>query len=207
MNSRAWQQLARSHIVGRIPGLLLSGSLLHLPDTAWLLRGVAMVASASSDSFGLWAFVQPLYVPADRLVFRYGRRLTRVGDRHQATWPAQSATVVGAEIAASVRAQAMPLLLGVRAPADLLALVRRQPASGSDLDHLEAGAYSAILAEDLPAVQLLGRQMRDLPPALGAEEQSHRMRRVLARFERDAASAVALLRCWRDETAQALRIP
>ncbi len=207
MNTRAWQDLARAHLLGKLPGMVLTGPLLHLPDTAWLLRGVAMVGSVSAESFRLWAFVQPLYVPADRLMFRYGRELSRVGDRGATSWPARRSRAVAAEIVTAVRAQGLPLLLGVRTPADLLALIREYSQASTDLGHLEATAGSAILSGDGARVRLVGQQLRELPPALARTEAAQRIRNLLAGFEQDAGGAVSTLRCRRDETARALHLP
>lgn len=206
MNSRAWQELARAYVVDRVQGLVLTRSLLHVPDTTWLLRGVAMVASADSESFTLWAFVQPLYVPANRLVFRFGRQLTRVAGQ-ETSWPALPVAALGHEIATVLRSQALPLVIGVSSPADLLAVIRREPDSALDPALLEAGTYSAILAEDVTAVRLFSRQMRDVRPVAAPAAELVRLRRVLAGYERDAASTIAQLRAWRDETARELRVP
>ncbi len=207
MNSRAWQDLARAHVVDRVPGLVLTRSLLHIPDTTWLLRGVAMVTAAHADAFTLWAFVQPLYVPADRLVFRFGRQVTRLAGQ-ETSWPALPVAAIGQEIAAVLRAQAVPLLVGISTPAELLGLIQREPDSGLDPVLIEAGTYSAILAEDQAAVRLFSHQVRDRQPLTeGPSAEFARVRRVLAAYERDAASAVGQLRTWRDTTASNLRVP
>lgn len=206
MEARAWQRLARAHLLGKLPGLVQSGPLLHLPDTTWLLRGVAMVASAPAESFRLWVFVQPLYVPAERLVFRYGREVTRVGDRGASLWPARTDPALAAEIITSIRAQGLPLLLGVSGPADLIALIREQTEANTDLGHLEATAGAAILAGDAARVRLVGQQLRELPPGLLREGKAQRIRNLLACYEQNAAGARSLLRFRRNETARALHL-
>jgi hypothetical protein len=207
MNAGAWQGFARVHVLGRVPGFVMSRSVLHLPDTSWLLRGVAMVSAPSQDSFWLWVFVQPLYVPANRLVFRYGHQLARMSDRGLTDWPTRLNLDLGTEIATSVRSQALPMLDKVRRPADMLDVARSQPGSGTDLDHLETVAYSAVLTGDGPALRLVGQQVRELPRGTETGEAEFRLRRVLAGYERDAAGTVTLLRRWRDATARSLRLP
>ncbi|MEJ2578593.1 MAG: hypothetical protein P8Z68_05780 [Kineosporiaceae bacterium] len=210
MGTGVWQGFARAQVLPRLPGMALSGAVLHLPDTTWMLRGVAMVPARSQDSFWLWAFIQPLYVPADRLNFRYGQRLGRMSDRRLTGWPARFDRALGTEIARSVRTQGLPGLAAVRDPGDLLSLVRAQDGAATDLDHWEAAVYSAILAGDRATVRLIGQQVRELPEngavgAVGAAE--HRMRRVIAGYERDVGGTEIMLRRWRNATARALRLP
>lgn len=207
LNSGAWQDFARVHVLGRLPGMVMSRSVLHLPDTSWLLRGVAMVPAPSRDSFWLWVFVQPLYVPADRLVLRYGQLLARMSDRNLTGWPGSLTPELGTEIATSVRTQALPQLNAVQKPSDLLTVMQPQREELPDPAHLEAAVYSAVLTGDTSAVQFLGQQMRELSRNGHVGGAEGRMRRVLAAYDEGGATGtVDLLRRWRDETAHRLQL-
>lgn len=207
LNSGAWQEFARVHVLSRLPGMVMSRSVLHLPDTAWLLRGIAMVPAPSRDSFWLWVFVQPLYVPADRLVLRHGHLLARMSDRNLTGWPSSLTQELGIEIAMSVRAQALPLLNAVQEPSDLLTVMRSQREGVPDPAHLEAAVYSAVLTGDTSAVRLLGQQMRELSSNGHVGGAEHRMRKVLAAYDEGGASGTdTLLRRWRDTTARRLQL-
>lgn len=185
----------------------MSQTLIHLPDVSWLLKGIAMVPVPGQDRFRLWVFIQPLYVPADSLSFRYGRMLSRGTDRDQTSWPQIASRELGLEIVDSLRSQGLPVLGTVRGPAEFLEKLLSHPDELSQLSYLEAAVYSAILSRDVHAIRMLGQQVREIGDAEGKSQAPLRIRRVLAAFERSDSAAVATLTEWRNRTAQSLHLP
>jgi hypothetical protein len=67
--------MVKSEVLPRVPELVLSGSILHLTDTEWLLCGAVKNDSAFSKGFTIEVFVMPLYEPTDHIGFLVGQRL------------------------------------------------------------------------------------------------------------------------------------
>jgi hypothetical protein len=185
--------------------MTMSQTLIHVADVSWLLKGIAMVPVPGQDRFRIWVFIQPLYVPADRLDFQHGRMLSRGTDRGQTSWPSIASGELGLEIVDSVRSQGLPVLGTVRGPAEFLEKLLGHPDELSQPSYLEAAVYSAVLARDVHAIRMLGQQVREVGDAEGTEQVS-RIRRVLSVFERSDSAAVATLTEWRNQTVRALSL-
>jgi hypothetical protein len=207
MKPGVWQSFARAQLLSRLPGMVMSHTLIHLPDISWLLKGIAMVPVPGQDRFRLWVFIQPLYVPTDQLSFRHGRMLSRGTGRGQTSWPQIASRELGLEIVDSLRGQGLPVLGTVRGPAEFLEKLLSHPDELSQPSYLEAAVYSAVLAGDATAVRLLGHQVRELGDARGVSQALVRARRVLAAFERSDVAAVGTLTEWRNRTVKALCLP
>jgi hypothetical protein len=207
MKPGVWRVFARTQLLGRLPGMTMSQTLIHLTDVSWLLKGIAMVPVPDQDRFRLWVFIQPLYVPAEGLSFQHGRMLSRGADRDQTSWPQIASREIGLEIVESLRSQGLPVLGTVRGPAEFLEKLLSHPDELSEPSYLEAAVYSAVLARDSQAIRMLSPQVREIGDAQGTSPAPLRIRRVLAAFERSDSAAVAMLTDWRDQTARALRLP
>jgi len=204
MKSREWQRLATATVLPALPGWMVTRGVVHHPDTEWVLRGLARDSSGFSGNFAVWLFAQPLYVPADHLVFTYGVRLSRVGGTGEAWWSSTSSRMP-AELLASVRDQAKPYLAGLSSPADLLRTAHARPAAFVDPHTLEVIAYSAMLVGDDATVNRALVAARDLDPPEGWQRVvTDRLVDAGRVWLNSPSAGLAQLAEWRDRTTGAL---
>lgn len=216
MKKREVERLVSAHVVPVLNGYAARGDLLVAEPVGHLLRAFCFDRSQlDTRGFRVWAFVQPLYVPLDDIVFTFGRAL---GD-----WsvPTEDERPTMAEVTAAIRHDGLPLLESIRDPADLLVHGRKL---ASPLDPLaaEGVAYAAILAEAAPAtvealiermVTLAREDAEDLAKYADDDEDFDYVRErieradlVLDAYRRSLDEAVALLRRWEADTRAALGV-
>jgi hypothetical protein len=119
MNFREKVELLKA-IQPSMPGFGAKGALLVNRKIGSLLKGIFVDSSRDPKRFYVQVFVQPLYVPANTLVFNLGWRL---GGR---AW-VKDAQSVSDDIAAAVRVEALPFLSAIETPLDLAMSVIRTP--------------------------------------------------------------------------------
>src|SRR5215217_4323372 len=76
MKASAIERLARAHLLPVLPGFVVRRSLLYRRPLDYFLHGLSFdTSSFSSSRIFVQAFIQPLYVPYDDLIYTYGFRL------------------------------------------------------------------------------------------------------------------------------------
>jgi hypothetical protein len=181
-----------SSVVSLIPDLCAKGRLLALLPLGRILRGCYLEDSSDENRLYVWAFVQPLYVPASTIVFDLGKRLGGMS----ATWSVD----VPEALATMIEREGLPFCKPINSPeavADWELLNGR-----CDAFALEAKAYSLIAAgrvdESLSVVDRLERELTGEIPWI--VETRRRAKSLAASAATDLAKAHAQLASWESET-------
>jgi len=167
---REIQDVVRA-IVSAEPRFVSTGRLLSLTPVTRILRGVYLERSSSPDEFHVWAFVQPLYVPASTIVFSLGRRLGGSSHRWRAT---DAESLIGA-----IRSDGIPFIVDNDTPERLAAWLERR--NDRDGNSLEAKAWSFVACGKFeraiePFDELIAMFDEDVPWQRERKELSLRMR-------------------------------
>jgi hypothetical protein len=150
MDARSWRRIAKTEVLPRVPELVLTGSVLHTPDTEWLLRAAVKNDSAFSKAFTVEIIVMPLYEPTDHIGWLVGARLGQLTDGHDIWWEpdTQSADAIGADIAAHLRRGALRYWDRLGDLASFAAECRRRPTFDRDVHYVEWVAGAAVILGD-----------------------------------------------------------
>jgi hypothetical protein len=102
----------------------MRGPMIFATPVARILRAICFEASSlDKESFYVWAFPLPLFVPTDRIHFSFGDRLRyRGGDR----WSINETAMIS-ELQAVVRGKALPFLTHVGSVQGLLEFFETAP--------------------------------------------------------------------------------
>ncbi len=181
-----------------VPGLRATRNLLVAVPRGSILRGLCMERSSDPRGVYLWAFVQPLFVPATSTVLSLGIRLGG-GSR---TWT--SAEAVAAASAVRDEGESFYGPIGsVEQLARWPFLALRKDAYGR-----EARAYALIAAgrtaEGVRAARELAGSLGDAPPWV--IEVKSRAERLASLAVRDPREAMGLLAVWESETVANLML-
>lgn len=191
MRAKEWKRLAAQVIEPFGPALTMTGSLVHAPDTVTMLRGLAKDSSGFSTEFAIWAFVQPLGVPVDHLVFSYGLRL-RHRQTDQEWWssdPAGRASVI-MDLQDAVTTQALPLLQRIGSAQGLLDHIEGTKHWTTDPHHIEAASCCVIELDDRQRADGLRACLRRSTWAPGwPKDAAERASRRLEEFMEDPDGA------------------
>lgn len=207
MNARLAQRLARRYLLPQLSGFAVRGALTYAKPLGDVARGFYLESSRDPQSFYLWVFVQPLYIPIDGVSFTFGERLG-----HGWSLSAETEDAVMREVVALVRQEGLPFLAGLRNPADLASRAAAITQAPDDPNVAEAIAYSLLLAgqwhEAAAALARLDRIVRAIDQRrhpwvaqLGA-----RGGQVRDALTHEPTAALALLAVWRAQTVAALRL-
>jgi hypothetical protein len=206
-----FERLAAEHLLPRLPGFKLGNGMLYAHPVGDLLRGVVHQASGYDRlAFYVSSFVMPLFVPLEDIAGGQSVRSRR--------W------ILGRDsptaIADQVLDEGLPLLQRIRTVDDLIAAEAE-----AAIDHppdalaLETLGYAFALAgRTADAIARLQEAQADAREGLREDEEAGeeprdwlvealgRMQTVERALERGGREAVAILRGWRLQTAENLRI-
>jgi hypothetical protein len=207
MDARSWRRIAKTQVLPRVPELVLTGSVLHTPDTEWLLRAAVKNDSAFSKAFTVEIIVMPLYEPTDHIGWLVGARLGQLTDGHDIWWEpdTQSADAIGADIAAHLRRGALRYWDRLGDLASFAAECRRRPTFDRDVHYVEwvAGA-AVILGDNARARATFGIARRLRPERSWEHVAQDRLAELEEAWTADRHAALTLLRQRRDHTAAAI---
>jgi hypothetical protein len=191
------RRIART-IQSAVPILHEKGRLLAATPRGRILRGIYIEDSSDPTRVYVWAFVQPLYVPASTVVFDFGKRLGAPSK----TWSTGDEDA----LAVVVRDEGVPFFSPVSSPGAL--------ASWGLLDGRgdpyaqEAKAYSLVASGQFSD----GAQaLHELAGSLSGGtawmiEMQKRAERLAGLAETNPTAAHELLATWESGTASALRV-
>lgn len=184
-----------------LPGFEIKGRLLFQSPYAEILKGFCVDDSSHSPThFYVWAFVLPLYVPTTTLYFNFGQRL---GDGAGRRWNCEEVGLIPA-LSAEMQSAKANFLDHITTP-QTLADYLRQFCNTPTPNHLEALAYSYLLAGDHAAADVTFNRLREALD-LGIEWHRNIWERAKTIQAADAGAARELLYQWRDDTVQKLGI-
>lgn len=197
--------MVRREILPLVPELVLTGSLLHLPDTEWLFCGAVKSDSAFSGDFRVEVVVVPLYVPKRHLGWQVGERLGRQTGGLDVSWrpDTQSEAEIGRDIADRLRQGGLPFWRSYGDLRSFATVCRQRTTYRISVNLLESVAGAAVILGDermardaFTAVRDDVRDQRDR-----AVECADRIRELEHEWGRGQEAALELLRARRDYTA------
>ena len=207
MDARTWRRTIKTEVLPRVPELVLTGSVLHRPDTEWLLSAAVKNNSAFSKAFTVDVIVMPLYEPTDHIGWLVGARLGELTDGHDIWWdPAtQTADAIGPDIAARLRGGALPYWDRLGDLASFAAECRRRPTFEIDVHYLEWVAGAGVIVGDEASATATFAVARHLRPERSWEQVAQgRLAELEEAWTGDRRAALELLRQRRDQTAAAI---
>jgi hypothetical protein len=99
-----------------LPGFAVKGDLLLIKPLGHTLQAVCLEGSSDAQSFYVWVFILPLFVPRKYISFELGRRIrSKVGGE---CWNAKSPSVIS-DLSAVLASEALPFLLSIKSPLDV----------------------------------------------------------------------------------------
>ena len=186
-------------IIRDVPTLVAKGRMLVATPVDEILRAFYFDDSSfNKDAFYVWAFVQPLYVPATTIGFNIGKRLlNRAGER----WNTQQFDIQD-ELFAVVVGEGMSFLETFKTPMNLVKRIREMPAA-TDPYVMQAYAYSLIAASRADeAKAALTRMVERFDVKISwMAEMVSRANSLIELLSHDPRSAYEQLSTWQQETA------
>lgn len=214
MKNQEIQKLNRKYISPTLEGYVASGHLLVYTPVDFLLRGYCFEGSNSThDQFTVSAFVQPLYVPSDRIVLSYGKRLGIIVGKPEKWWEIdpRNASNVMQDVLNVIQMQAEPILKLFTTPQSFIDNLSKLHDNEKDLYRNEAIAYSFVLERDLlQARKAFIRLMPGLDQMIAkgvpwVRALQDRAQLILRHVELgDVEAAIAQLKEWKKFTSQRL---
>ena len=207
MEARSWRRLVKNGVLPQVPELVLSGSLLHLPDPEWLLCAAVKDDSGFSKDFTIWVIVMPLYEPTDHLGWLVGERLGHLTEGHDIWWEPenQSTDAIATNIAQRLRAGALPFWQRFGNLDAFANECRGRGTFGIDSHYVEWVAGAAVITGSDDLASAAFDAARKLEPQYEYQrEAQQRVFELEAAWARDPSAAVDLLAGRRAQTASAL---
>lgn len=184
-----------------LPGFEIKGRLLFQSSYAEILKGFCVDDSSHSPAhFYVWAFVQPLYVPAVTIHFNFGQRLGEGAGRR---WEWEEVDLVSALSVEMLNAKTS-FLDHVGTPKALAEYINRF-CDDTNPNNLEALAYSFLLAGDQTSADAAFERLSDrIDPGIEWQRASGDRAKAIQACNADAAKE--LLHQWCIDTIRQLRI-
>jgi hypothetical protein len=201
------ERLAKRYLVPVFPEFAARGSLLFGRDPEMLLYGVSFDTSGfEATSVCLEAFVQPLFVPSDHLVFTFGSRL-RSSD---GTWDfSRDSDELMRDVANAITSEALPLFERASTLARFADKAGTLVSTEDNPVVLEPLGYAHILLGQPDAAIPKLERARDLEreAIYPCEERVRRIESILQTLDEGRLDqATERLNYWRTETLGALRL-
>ncbi len=190
-----------------LPKFKQQGPLLYAVGTGGLLKGLYVEDSGfDKNSFYLWAFFLPLYVPTQHVSFTFGKRLV-----NGKSWSSGNDEALVRELTRAVGDEAIPFLGQSDTPQQFAERVERLAENARDPYVARAKAYSLVrcgnaqgaVAELRNLISLL-RSLDGMAP--WTDVMLNEATNLLARVETDFELAKGMLDEWETESRQHLRI-
>jgi len=127
-----WEELFKV-----FPQFRVKGSLAYIQPVASILRGLFRERSIDPESFYVWVFIQPLYIPSDHIFFNFGWRVGR-------DWKLADPELIP-KLRTAIVTEGLPFLESVQGPSDIpeAALKWKQPA-GPIIQQIVGYSYARI---------------------------------------------------------------
>jgi hypothetical protein len=183
-------------------GFVVRGPLLASVPLGHVLRGIYFEGSSfSKDAFYVWAFCQPLCVPAEAISFNLGQRLKdeRGGER----W-SKTDTALLSHLGEAVGTQGLPFLGKVSSPSGAAALAEERATVSRDPYLLQAAGYLWAAAGRIAEAQAALEALRRTVDGSVTWQQDMATRAAVLTMKFQDGSADEQLRVWEAETARRL---
>lgn len=202
MNRRQFERLGRDHLVPLHPGFEAKGEVVYERKPAGSVRGFLFERTGhpGGRDFYLWAFIQPLFVPASSFVLSFGKRVGSL-------WTLDDGDETMKRVASAARKDGLPFLKRVETnpgfAKELRTILDREPQS---LYAREALAGVLVLTEK--ADEALAVLEQGPPPTADEPEWAsadrRRMGDLAAQIAADPSDTSKRLQATADETFRAL---
>jgi hypothetical protein len=202
MKNKDFNALAK-RILPDLPGFVIKSPMVFASPVSHALRGLYFEGSDfDKESFCVWAFFVPLYVPTRHVSFTFGKRLAELGGGTR--WKA-SATNLTTELGAAVKREALPFLSGINSPRAIARAA--MSVEGRQNPYVqEALAYSLARAGDIDeAVGALDQLISLLDGKLSWQRDMADRAQVLKdRLVANPSEAQQQLEAWQEESVSNL---
>lgn len=199
MDRKATRGIAQA-IQAVVPNLHCRGPLLAATPRGRILRGLCLDRSSNREWCYLWAFVQPLYAPANHIHFALGKRL---GGMNKA-WRVTETTAM----AQTANDEGRPFYEPINTAQALADWPRIQ--DDPDPYVAEAIGLSLIAAgrprEGARILRASGQSLQPLDPQDWAVELKERLLTMADLADKNPHQALAQLDQWQEETIAALGV-
>jgi tetratricopeptide (TPR) repeat protein len=187
-------------LLPQLVGFTVRGQLLFISPVGDILRGIFFDRSGNPRSFYVQVMVQPLYIPAEHIVFSFGWRL---GGR---SWSADDPDLFP-KLSHAIQSEAVPFLSKIRSASDVPNAAQSLQRFG-DPNIRRAVAYSLARADEREkAIEALEQFLQQMPPypwTEWLEKDAKRAELLRARLLKDSAEAQKQLEAWKNETRKNL---
>lgn len=207
VDARSWRRLIGQEVLPHLPELVLTRSILHSPDTEWLLCAALKNDSAFSKGFTVEVIVMPLYEPTGHIGWLVGERLGNLTEGHDIWWDPdrQSTSAIGSDIAARLRRGAIPFWAKYGDLQSLAIGCASRPTFAVDVHYLEWVAGAGVISGEDALARRAFSAARQLRPELQWEEVAKaRIEQLAKLWSTDPEAARHVLRANRDHTAAAI---
>lgn len=206
--------LIRRYLLPSLRNFSVKNKLLYVIPVHHILRGYYLEDSGFDPlSFNCWAFVQPLYVPSEHLVFNMGGRLGTLEGGQEQWWKLtdENEETVMADVLRLILQSGEPRYAGITGPRTLATDLVAHPHEPGSHYTREALAYSWVLAGEWSRAtdglqQLDAGLRRDTRKVEWVMKLNERARLIRAALKNDRDHAQSILRGWSEQTASALRV-
>ena len=209
MTGRELKPLFRKYLQEHLPAFVLKGRLVYLQPVDVLLRAFCFEPSSFDKSFTIECFIQPLFIPEEHLVFNYGTRLGKKGDK----WfrpDTESEETIMQGVLLLMQERGIPYLNSIHSPSDLVKMIkgRREVLTLHDLQGI---AYSLCYENNdrisiLLAFDDLGASLEKNLDRSWAQKMKEQAVLLKQTYNQDANAAKELLNAWALETKAKLGI-
>jgi hypothetical protein len=204
MKRKQFEALARRIFSGST-NVAIQGQLVAIVPVGHVLRGLYFEGSSfDQESFYVWAFYLPLFVPAQQLKFNFGKRLRSPGGGDR--WYASAPSLIS-DLKLAVENVALPFLANVDSPESIVR-VTREVCDLKDPYAREVIAYALAFSGDVSrAIDELQRLLEsldgDVPWQLEMADRAKKLKSTLTACPDDARQQ---LKCWEADTARHLQL-
>jgi hypothetical protein len=188
-------------LLSGLPGFAARGDLLFIRPLGHTLRGICFERSSDSQSFYVWVFFLPLFVPRKYLSFEFGRRIrAQVGGE---CWNAESPNVIS-DLGAILECEALPLLLSIKSPLDVTRIAVSLPRTDPYVQ--QSLAYAWVYSGDVDRAK---SELKRLIQMLNVEvmwqcEMAQISESLLSSVTTNFADAQRQLKAWEAESVKNL---
>jgi hypothetical protein len=124
MKNKDFMALAK-RLLPMLPEFAVKGPMVVKLPVASILRGIHFEGSSfDTNSFYVWVFLLPLFVPTSNVYFNLGMRLRAPGGGDR--WSTDMPNLM-TDLSAVVEREALPFLFGITAPKDLAEAAGKLP--------------------------------------------------------------------------------
>ncbi len=199
MTTKEFEKIGKA-LLPELPGFAVKGYLLLIPPVKQILRGICFEPSGfDKQSFYVWVFFLPLFVPRKHVSFEFGRRIGH-------NWKGDAQNLLH-ELSGALKREALPFLSPIESPRDVAQAAKslRLP---QNPNVQQAIAYALARAGDVnEAVAALDELTRSLDVKVPWQlEMFERANALKPQLLSDAPGAQKQLEAWETESATNLRL-